>query len=62
MGKKGRYNMASGKKKNANSGNSKIVVNPKLKDHRHDPFFVKKAETSRKVIEKYGLPIIKTSK
>ena len=48
--------MAFGKKKNANSGNSKIVVNPKLKDHRNDPFFVKKAETSRKVVEKYGLP------
>jgi hypothetical protein len=48
--------MASGKKKNARSVSSKIVMNPKLKDHRNDPFFVKKAETSRKVIEKYGLP------
>jgi hypothetical protein len=48
--------MASGKKKNADSGNSRIVVNPKLKDHRNDPFFVKKAETSRKTVEKYGLP------
>lgn len=54
--------MASGKNKNANSGNSKIVVNPKLKDHRNDPFFLKKAETSRKAVEKYGLPSIKTSK
>lgn len=54
--------MASGKKKNANSGNSKIVVNPKLKDHRNDPFFVRKADTSRKAVEKYGLPTIKTSK
>jgi hypothetical protein len=48
--------MASGKRKNIKSGNSKIVVNPELKDHRDDPFFVKKAEASRKVIEKYGLP------
>jgi hypothetical protein len=48
--------MASSKKKNARSVSSRIVVNPRLKDHRNDPFFVKKAEASRKVIEKYGLP------
>jgi hypothetical protein len=48
--------MASGKKKNARSVSSRIVVNPRLKDHRNDPFFVKKAEASRKVVEKYGLP------
>jgi hypothetical protein len=38
------------------SSNPKIVVNKNMKDHRTDPFFVQKAEASKKVIEKYGLP------
>ena len=43
-------------KQNGKSNNPKIVVNPNLEDHGNDPFFVKKAEASKKVIEKYGLP------
>jgi hypothetical protein len=38
------------------SSNPKIVVNKNIKDHSDDSFFVQKAETSKKVIEKYGLP------
>lgn len=39
-----------------NKNNPKIVVNPKMKVHSNDSFFIKKAEESKKVIEKYGLP------
>jgi hypothetical protein len=47
--------MNSRDKKNRSS-NSKIVVNQNMKDHSNDPFFVQKAEASKKVIQKYGLP------
>jgi hypothetical protein len=47
--------MNSRDKKNKSS-NSKIVVKQNMKDHSNDPFFIKKAEASKKVIEKYGLP------
>jgi len=43
-------------KKNAKVFNPKIVVNKNMKDHSDDPFFAKKAEASKKTIEKYGLP------
>lgn len=43
-------------KKNRKDGNPKIVINQHLKDHGDDPFFIQKAEASKKVIEKYGLP------
>lgn len=42
--------------KKSNDNNRKIVVNKNMKDHGNDPFFVKKAEASKKVIEKYGIP------
>jgi hypothetical protein len=42
--------------KKSKSSNPKIVVNQNIKDHSNDPFFVQKAEASKKVIEKYGLP------
>jgi hypothetical protein len=48
--------MNSGNKKNGKSNKPKIVVNRNMKDHGSDPFFVRKAEASKKVIEKYGLP------
>ena len=43
-------------KKNGKVFNPKIVVNKNMKDHGNDPFFVKKAEASKKTIEKYGFP------
>lgn len=48
--------MNLGDKKNGKVVNPKIVVNKNMKDHSNDPFFVKKAEASKKTIEKYGLP------
>jgi len=34
----------------------KVEVNHKMKDYGKEPFFVQKAEASKKVIEKYGIP------
>jgi hypothetical protein len=48
--------MNLGNKKNGKITNPKIVVNNDMKDHSNDPFFAKKAEASKKTIEKYGLP------
>jgi DICT domain-containing protein len=35
---------------------SKATIADNRKDHSKDPFVVKKVETSRKRIEKYGFP------
>jgi hypothetical protein len=32
------------------------TVSPNVKDYSNEPFFIKKAEDSKKVIAKYGLP------
>ncbi len=48
--------MNSRDKKNVRTTNPKIVINENMKDHGSDPFFVRKAEASKKIIEKYGLP------
>ena len=48
--------MKPGDKKNGKVFNPKIVVNKNMKDYSNDPFFAKKAEASKKTIEKYGLP------
>lgn len=34
----------------------KITYSDKVKDRSNDPYFVKKAEESRKSFEKYGIP------
>lgn len=41
---------------NGKSNRPQIVVNRNMKSHGNDPFFAKKAEASKKTIEKYGLP------
>lgn len=48
--------MKPDKKDNEKSYRPQTVVNKNMKDHSNDPFFVKKAEASKKTIEKYGLP------
>lgn len=48
--------MNSNDKKSSKPTTPKIVVNQNMKDHSNDPFFVQKAEASKRVIEKYGLP------
>jgi hypothetical protein len=35
---------------------SKPAIADNVKDHSKDPFIVKKVESSKKVIEKYGFP------
>ena len=44
------------KKNNKKTTTSKGIVSDKVKDYGDEPFFVQKAEASKKVIEKYGLP------
>jgi len=46
--------MTPDNKKQKNS--SKIVVSPKVKDYGNDPFFVEKANESKKFLEKHGFP------
>ena len=49
--------MVSGSKKNEKkTEKGKVVVSHDVKDYSKEPFFIKKAEASKKVIEKYGLP------
>ena len=43
-------------KKNIRTTNPKIVINENMKEHGSDTYFVGKAEASKKIIEKYGLP------
>lgn len=43
-------------KKDIKTTNTRGKIDPHMKDHKDHPFFVKKAEESRKSIEKYGLP------
>jgi len=49
--------MSSDVKKN---GKGKVikeaVVSDKVKDYSKEPFFIKKAESAKKVIQKYGIP------
>jgi hypothetical protein len=50
----------SGKKKKLKkiSELSDKVMYLTVRDYTNDPFFVKKAESAKKLIEKYGLPKI----
>jgi hypothetical protein len=49
--------MLTGSKKNGKkTAKIKAVVSPDVKDYSNEPFFIKKAEASKKIIEKYGLP------
>jgi hypothetical protein len=32
------------------------TIDPSMKDYSKDPFFIRKAEQSRKTMEKYGFP------
>ena len=49
-----RFDMPS--KKDVKVVTPRGIIDPNMKDHKDHPFFVKKAEASKKVIEKYGLP------
>jgi len=44
------------KKKNESLKTFTVDVNKKMKTHGNDPFFVEGAETSKRIIEKYGFP------
>jgi len=48
--------MIGDKKNNSPKKKFKATVSSRVKDYGKDPFFVKKAEASKKVIEKYGIP------
>ena len=37
-------------------GNTKAIVDPKVKDYGSDPFFVKKANESKQFLDKHGYP------
>lgn len=42
--------------KHQQKGSSKAVVNPTVRDYGNEPFFVKKANDSKKFLEKHGFP------
>ena len=48
--------MFSNSKKGDKKPLDQDVLNSKVKDYGNEPFFVEKAEASKKIIEKYGLP------
>lgn len=33
-----------------------VTVNPEMKDYSNEPYFIKKAEEAKKVMDRYGLP------
>lgn len=37
-------------------GKGKAIVDPNMKSHADDPYFVKKAIKAKALIDKYGLP------
>lgn len=39
-----------------NKKKTKDIVSSKVRDYGNEPFFVQKAEASKKTVEKYGLP------
>ena len=39
-----------------NGGKKKAVINPNMKDLGKDPYFVKKAEAAKQLLDKYGVP------
>lgn len=49
--------MSSNIKKNDKKiGSGKVVVSRNVRDYSKEPFFVKKAEAAKKIIDQYGLP------
>ena len=44
------------KDKKLNEAKGKLIICTTLKDYSNDPFVIKKVESSKKLIEKYGLP------
>jgi hypothetical protein len=43
-------------KKSTSLGSSKAIVSTSVKDYSNEPFFIKKADSAKKLIDKYGLP------
>jgi hypothetical protein len=33
-----------------------VVINTSMRDYSNEPFFIKKADSAKKLIDKYGLP------
>jgi hypothetical protein len=48
--------LSNSKKGYKKKTNGKGVVTAAVKDYSKEPFFVQKAETAKKTVEKYGLP------
>ena len=48
--------MFADSKKTGKTNTKKVEVNPAMKDYGKEPFFVQKAEASKKTIKKYGIP------
>ena len=46
----------AGGKKSASNKNKKTTGQPKVKSYGNEPFFVKKANESKKFLEKHGMP------
>jgi hypothetical protein len=44
------------KKNDKKTSSGKVVVSRDVRDYSKEPFFVKKAEAAKKIIDQYGLP------
>lgn len=44
------------KKKYKKTPTGKGIIDPDMRDYSNDPVFIKKAERSREMIKKYGIP------
>jgi hypothetical protein len=42
--------------KKVSSKEMKVVINPSMRDYSNEPFFIKKADSAKKLIDQYGLP------
>jgi hypothetical protein len=56
MGAISKHNDHNSKKSLTGGSKKKAVINPKMADLSSDPYFVSKAESAKRLLNKYGTP------
>lgn len=56
MGTIGRHNIQGAKKPLTMGSKKKAAINHNMVDLSNDPYFAKKAESAKKLLDKYGTP------
>jgi hypothetical protein len=56
MGAISRHNNQNAKKSLATGSKKKAIINPTMVDLSNDPYFMSKAESAKRLLNKYGTP------